>query len=178
MNYRIFQKFSESIFRGFRPELSGRIRPREIHLIKLIDSDPNEPMRFYAEHIGLEKGSFTYLVDVLEDKGLLNKASEGVDKRRKTLTLTDLGKEYLEDLKNQFDKYLEEAFINYTAQDKEDLKVAYETITRLAKKLPKAEKPRHHRIRPMPRDRHPHGPIPGGPGRKFPKRPRQEDCDE
>lgn len=176
MNYRIFQKFSESIMRGFRPELPAKIRPREIHLIKLIDSDPKEPMHFYAEHIGLEKGSFTYLVDVLEDKGVLNKISEGEDKRRKTLALTELGNQYLADLKEQFDKYLEVAFADFTEEDKKNLEFSYKTITELARKLPKAEKPKHRR--PFPHDRHPNGPIPGGPEKRFPKRPRPTEFED
>ncbi len=159
MDFNILHQFADRVLKDFAPHMEHRLRPREVHLLMMIDKEPDKPLRFYARHVGLERGSFTYLTEVMEHRGYVIRKEDTQDRRKKTLELTDLGRQVIQDAKNEMEQHLERVFEPFTDAEREDLKRAMDTIERLLPKLPNPH-PRHrrpHRHHPDHRaDRRPH----------------------
>jgi DNA-binding MarR family transcriptional regulator len=145
MDIHLFHQFADRVLRDFTPHLEDPLRPREVHLLMVIDQEPDKPLRFYARHVGLERGSFTYLTEVMEHRGYVKRKEDEQDRRKKTLELTELGQRVIADAKVQMDKHLETLFKSFTEDDKEDLQQAYTIIERLLPKLPKRARRMHRR---------------------------------
>lgn len=155
MDFHILHQFADQVLRGFEPHIDYKLRPREIHLLMMIDQEPDKPLRFYARHVGLERGSFTYLTEVMEHRGYVIRKEDEEDRRKKTLELTELGLSVIKEAKQEMDRHLDHVFETFTMEEKEELKTAMDTLERLFTKLPK---PHHHHKRPHHRhpESHPH----------------------
>ncbi|MBI9009155.1 MAG: winged helix DNA-binding protein [Tenericutes bacterium] len=143
MNYMEFEKFHKDLRKGFKPSTHIRVNPSEVALLKSLEKEPNMPFKFYGRHLKLEKSSFSYVVELLEVKELITKSEDPEDRRRKSLELTEKGKALVEELNEEFDKYLEKRFEHFSKEDLEDLGKAYEIIKRLNKVLEQSRPKRH-----------------------------------
>jgi DNA-binding MarR family transcriptional regulator len=144
MDIKILDKFSRTIMHTFRPQVDIDLKPKEYHLVTMLMQKPNRPLHEYAHHIGLEKGSFTYLVQVLELKGLLTRLDDENDRRKKTLVLTDEGKSLAITLDKQFNDHINHVLSDLSKDEKEKLDEAFETIKSILPKLPKPHREHHH----------------------------------
>lgn len=142
MLFDILLQFDERYKKGFHPRTKTRLKPRELDLLVLLYKDPNHIMHFYAEKVHLEPGSFTYLTDVLEDKRLLNKLDNDMNKREKTLVLTKQGNELAKDIVSQMEIYIESIMNVYTENEKKRLIDAMTILEELIHKLPEIERRR------------------------------------
>lgn len=145
MLFDILLQFDERYKSGFHPKTKIRLKRRELDLLVLMSKDPNHVMHFYTEKIRLEPGSFTYLVKVLEDKGLLTRIDNELNKREKTLVLTKKGNEIAEDVVNQMETYIDSIMCVYTEDERERLNQAMMTLEELLYKLPKIDRRRRKR---------------------------------
>ncbi|MGD9909875.1 MAG: MarR family winged helix-turn-helix transcriptional regulator [Candidatus Izemoplasmatales bacterium] len=131
MNITLFRQFADGVMRDFHPKLSEKLRGREIHLITLLAKEPNMPLFFYAEHIGLERGSFTYMVDVLEERGILVRKSNPFDKRHKSIVLTDKGLSLVREAEEQLQDFMKIFVSKLSEEDQSLLEQSYQLISRL-----------------------------------------------
>lgn len=159
--------FSDRVLRGFRPELDVPLNRTEVQLIVLVNHQKNKPMKFYGSRLNLEKGSFTYVVDSLEDKGYVNRVQSEEDKRSRSLVLTEKGQELANDIKSQHDEYINEKLEVFTDSEVEEIEKMTSRFSVLLEKLPEQKGPRDRR------HRRPHGRKPKGgrPGMGRPGRP-------
>lgn len=124
MDIKVFNRFSQTIMRGFPRDVDLGLRPLEMHLLTLIDHEGDKPLHFYARHVGLEKGSFTYLLEVLEEKGYLIRLEDEHDRRRKFLRLTDKGLEMTGRIKKSEEAYIERVLSEFSDSEKKTLEDA------------------------------------------------------
>lgn len=103
---------------GFKPEFDIPIKKNELKTLFELSLHPDMPMKHYVEAVDLESGSFTYLTDKLEQKGLVKRVQSKKDKRVTVLSLTDNGREITEEMHDKFDIHLMELI---KILDKEDL---------------------------------------------------------
>lgn len=157
---KVLSKFDHFVAHGFKPDFEMKLNRKELELIQMLEKHPNEPMRHYGRHLRVEKGSFSYLVDLLEAKGLLVRVADEEDKRSSQLELTEQGLEIAAKIKEARDKHLEEKLSIFDEEELKELDSALETIEKLFKKIEK-EHPRPKRCKEnrggRPRGGHPRG---------------------
>ncbi len=122
----VIPKLVKFLLENFKPDVN--LKTSEIKTLMVIHMQKHKPMNFYSEKIDLQKGSFTYLVDKLENKGLLKREESKEDRRKKVLTLTEDGEKIAENITEQFIKYLGEKINILTDNDKERLFEALNVI--------------------------------------------------
>ncbi len=144
MDVKIFKRFEDEIMRGFPRTYETNLRPVEIHLLTLIDRESQKPLHFYARHIGLEKGSFTYVVEVLEEKGYLNRKEDAEDRRRKYLELTDKALQEVEKFNQAENKYMDEVLNNFSKEEQKVLLEAEKIMHRYIVEAHEKHKKDHH----------------------------------
>lgn len=136
MDIRIFRQFADIVMRDFHPNLSEKLRGREIHLITLLKMEPNMPLFFYAEHIGLERGSFTYLVDALEERAILLRKTNPIDKRHKSIELTNKGLSLVREADKQLQDYMKTFVCTLPEEDQTLLEQSYQLLSKLMMEFP------------------------------------------
>lgn len=149
MDVKVFNRFSQTMMRGFPRDVDLGLRPIEMHVLTLIDHEGDKPLHFYARHVGLEKGSLTYLLEVLEEKGYLKRLEDEHDRRRKFLRLTDKGLEMTDRIKQAEEAYIEKVLSEFSEKEKETLRDAEEIMKQYLTKFHESH-PEHRR----PRRRH------------------------
>ncbi len=136
----LFEKFTRDILKEFKPETEKRFNRSEVELLTVLAKEKGKPFRHYGKRVKLEKGSFTYLVDLLVEKGLVLKIIDQFDRRKKTLDLTEKGNKMVEDVNRQFVEYIEKKFEVFNEEDLKSLDLAFNIIERLDKKYMENEK--------------------------------------
>lgn len=90
----------------------------------------------------LEKSSFSYLVDLLDTKKLIEKVEVEDDRRKKTIKLTLKGSEVIKNLQIQHHDFMQDRLSIFTSEELSELSNAVKIIEKLIKKLP--NEPRKH----------------------------------
>lgn len=130
MDITVFRHFSDEVMKSFMDYVDLPLRDKEIHLLTIMDKEANMPLHFYAHHIGLEKGSFTYLTEVMEEKGYVIRKQHPYDGRRKELVLTDKGRQTVEEIRALKQSYFQQFFKEMPDADVEILNQAVDVIRR------------------------------------------------
>lgn len=144
-NVHALSKFVHELKKGFRPHLDVKLNKKEVEVLSLVSRHPNSPMNKVGRIVGLERGSFTYLVDLLEAKGYVKRSEVDEDKRKKTLALTDAGSVIAEQIKEQHNIFIENKFVAYDEEERKELQGAIDVLDKLFEKLPKTpDRPRRH----------------------------------
>jgi len=143
MDVKVFKRFENEIMRGFAKTFETKLRPVEMHLLTLINRESNKPLHFYARHIGLEKGSFTYVVEVLEEKGYLNRKEDAEDRRRKYLELTDKSLEEVKKFDQAEKEYMDEVLNKFSNEEQKVLIEAEKIMHRYIKEAHEKHKCDH-----------------------------------
>lgn len=146
INFKALARFSRGIERGFKPQFDFKLNRKEGELLMMLEHRPNRPFIEYAHHLRLEKSSFSYLVDLLETKELVEKVDNEEDKRKKTLKLTVKGSNTVEGLEVQHHEFMQERLRIFSKEELSELKNAVETVERLGKKLPDEPKKHPHHM--------------------------------
>lgn len=107
---QILPEFLKTLSKGFsHTEYKGiKLKKTEFHTLYEMRYYEGRPMSYYCEKVDLENGSFTYLADKLEKKGLIKRVFVEGDRRKKVLMLTDIGKELTELECKNFDEHIAE----------------------------------------------------------------------
>lgn len=77
------------------------ITPGHFKVLTMLDQDDPKPMRVLADQIACDASQLTWLVDRLEEKGLVQRRSLAGDRRVKTIAITKAGIELREQLLRQ-----------------------------------------------------------------------------
>lgn len=141
MIFDILLQFDNRFKNGLRIQGEPPLKPRELDLLSIVSKEPNQPMAFYANHVHLEQGSFTYLVDVLIKKKLIERKEDPEDKRKRTIILTGYGEYAVRNIFIQIESYQSEVLNRFTKEEKIRLFNALDTFRDLIDTLP-AEKER------------------------------------
>lgn len=136
MLFEILLQFDERFKKGFCPKTEIKLKPKELDLLSILGHDPGHSMRFYAEKVRLEPGSFTYLTQVLEGKGLIKRSVDQNNKRKKNIILTTYGNEIVQEIFRQMNIYCNDVMENFTTKEKKDLEFSLKTLNELLYKLP------------------------------------------
>src|SRR5947207_6431682 len=67
------------------------LTPGHMKALSLLDPDQPKPMRAMADSLACDASMVTWLVDRLEERGLVERRASPADRRVKTLVLTPLG---------------------------------------------------------------------------------------
>ncbi|MBN1537205.1 MAG: hypothetical protein JW908_10775 [Anaerolineales bacterium] len=132
---KIFAIFDRELKKDFAPELSVDLNNKEVELLLLVNKYPSESMGFYGREIGLEKGSFTYLSDLLIQKKLIVQTENPIDSRSKLLELSEIGVMISNTIRMQLDSYISERLKIFSDFEVHQLIFAIEAIKNLYEKF-------------------------------------------
>jgi DNA-binding MarR family transcriptional regulator len=88
---RTLSKLARELKSNFTPEEGFPLNKTEFVTLMELKTYPGMPMKHYQYAAGIESGSFTYLADDLEKKGVARRVPAEDDKRKTVLELTDTG---------------------------------------------------------------------------------------
>ncbi|ALC91178.1 transcriptional regulator [Bacillus sp. FJAT-18017] len=74
------------------------LNPTEFAVLELLYHKGDQPMQQIGSKILIASGSITYVVDKLEQKGLLQRVACPTDRRVTFAAITDKGKEFIEEV--------------------------------------------------------------------------------
>jgi MarR family 2-MHQ and catechol resistance regulon transcriptional repressor len=131
----IMPKFMRNILGTFRPEFDIPLKKNEIMTLLELNQHPDMPMKHYVDIVDIESGSFTYLADKLQDKGLIKRIPSGDDKRKTVLSLTDSGKKLSNKLEKEFFDHVGKSLVKLDESDLDDLKKAVLLLEKVINKL-------------------------------------------
>lgn len=131
----VLPRFMRYFSGSFKPKLDITIKKNEMRTLFEIDMHPNLPMKHYADTVDIELGSFTYLADKLEKKGLIKRVHSDSDKRIIVLNLTSAGKEISKKVKDNFDEHISELISTMDNEDLEKLSKAASLLEDVLSKL-------------------------------------------
>ena len=117
----IFPQIMRILAEDFKPELAIRLKKMEYKTLMEIKFSEGNSMSYYCEKVSLENGSFTYLADKLEKKGIIERVYDEMDRRKKVLVLTGRGREITDEVHRQFQKHLMGRLDVLDAVDKDTL---------------------------------------------------------
>jgi DNA-binding MarR family transcriptional regulator len=92
--WRLMSEFSFSAFREGRHVAMLRemgLTPGHMKALSLLDPTEPKPMRAMADSLACDASMITWLVDRLEERGLVERGASPTDRRVKTVVLTPLG---------------------------------------------------------------------------------------
>jgi DNA-binding MarR family transcriptional regulator len=84
-----FSKFQSSEHVAVLREMG--LTPGHMKALSFLDPDEPKPMRAMADSLACDASMVTWLVDRLEERGLVERRAEPADRRVKTVVLTPLG---------------------------------------------------------------------------------------
>jgi MarR family 2-MHQ and catechol resistance regulon transcriptional repressor len=97
------------------------LNPTEFAVLELLFHKGDTPLQQIGGKILIASGSITYVVDKLEKKGLLVRKQCSKDRRVTYASLTESGKEYMEEIFPQHERFVHEIQSGLTLEEKEDL---------------------------------------------------------
>jgi DNA-binding MarR family transcriptional regulator len=92
--WRLMAEFTFTKFQGSEHVAILRdlgLTPGHMKALSLLDPDQPKPMRAMADSLACDASMVTWLVDRLEERGLVERRASPTDRRVKTLVLTPLG---------------------------------------------------------------------------------------
>ncbi|HYK72616.1 MAG TPA: MarR family transcriptional regulator [Pseudoneobacillus sp.] len=104
------------------------LNPTEFAVLELLYHKGDQPLQQIGGKILLASGSITYVVDKLEEKGLLKRAACPKDRRVTYAQITDEGKKFIDDIFPDHEQRIHEIMSSLTTDEKE-------TAIELIKKL-------------------------------------------
>jgi len=121
---------------GFWKQESARLlnKSQERTLIA-VNMHHDKCMTELSKFTGVEKGSFTHIVDTLETMDYLIRKPDAADKRKTILELTAKGKAYVRELDAAIRQYFDAKFSVLSAAEREQFFHACNTIISLMGKI-------------------------------------------
>lgn len=112
-------RFIGLMLSGKEIEAAEGLNQSEFRTLIYLHRCEGQPMAGYSKQLGISKGSFTYVADNLEKKGLAERVSMVEDKRKQALFLTEKGKVLASKIDAEFTQNIKQ---NITCLKKSDLK--------------------------------------------------------
>jgi DNA-binding MarR family transcriptional regulator len=98
---RIWDFFFASRHRVASVAMAHGLNPGVMAALLALDADEPRPMRWVAEACHCDASNATWLVDRLEERGLVERRTPPEDRRKKTVALTPAGVELVEAIRAQ-----------------------------------------------------------------------------
>ena len=135
--FRTLSRLLRELKSGFNPEDGFPLNKTEFITVMELRTYPGMPMKHYQCAAGIESGSFTYLADDLEKKGIAKRAPAADDKRKTMLELTDTGTLMADALTARADAHVEAKLSVLTDEQQQRffsaMAVLEDTLTQLEK---------------------------------------------
>lgn len=131
----IFLEMMRILSEDFRPKVTIRLKKIEFKTLMEIKFSEGNSMSYYCEKVSLENGSFTYLADKLEKKGVITRIYDETDRRKKVLILTEKGKEVTDAVHRQYERHLTDKLNLLDAADKGTLIATIATLKKIKSKI-------------------------------------------
>lgn len=134
-----FHKTMKKIHKKKEDRLFSKI---EIKALFLIEDFEVITMKELASSLDITKPRVTVIVNKLLERNFVEYSLDNVDKRKKYLSITKLGKEYLDKEKEKYRKFFEMIWSNFTEEEqKQWIAITTKTIDILEKNcFPKEKK--------------------------------------
>ena len=120
--------FIGTLLKNYDPKLSIKLNPSEENTLMFVNRHSGEPMTEYSKKISISKGSFTYVADRLEQKGLITRVPFTNDRRKNMLQLTDIGKKLAQEIITQHNEHIARKLTHLSQNQLNNLKNALEVI--------------------------------------------------
>ncbi|HHX75262.1 MAG TPA: winged helix DNA-binding protein [Firmicutes bacterium] len=121
---------------GFWKQESARLLNKsQERTLLAVKMHGDKSMTELSKYTGVEKGSFTHIVDKLETMDYLSRRPDTADKRKISLELTAKGKAYVSELDADIRKYYDTKFKVLSAAEREQFFHACNTIISLMEKI-------------------------------------------
>ena len=131
--FDVYAEAFKSLMRGFRPSVS--IKKAEAITLMEIKKKPLMSMKHYLKAVDMECGSFTYIADKLENRGLIRRVPCAGDKRISLLELTDAGHAAADRIEAEFVAHLKKRAACLDAQELDTLESAAGMLEDIIEKL-------------------------------------------
>lgn len=93
------------------------INPTEFAVLELLYNRGQQPIQKIGKKILLASSSITYVIDQLEKKGFVERVDCPHDRRIKLVSITDKGKEFMDETFPKHEKRIKEMFSNMTEEE-------------------------------------------------------------
>jgi MarR family 2-MHQ and catechol resistance regulon transcriptional repressor len=94
------------------------VNPTEFAVLELLYHKGDQPLQQIGGKILLASGSITYVVDKLEQKGLLKRVACPNDRRVTFAQITDKGKDFIENIFPDHEKHIHSLMSELTPEEK------------------------------------------------------------
>lgn len=131
----ILPKLMHYFSSSFRPCFEMPIKKNEVRTIIELYYHPGKPMKHYIDSVDMESGSFTYLADKLEKKGIIKRTPSKNDKRVNVLGLTDKGEIVAKKLINNFTHHISSLIKDLDDEDLREMESAIKSLEKVYAKL-------------------------------------------
>ena len=123
----------KKLMSGFRiPEGMSR---QTFMLLQCIRRHEGRSMRFYSDHLILPKSNMTAAASRLISEGHVRRVADPADRRVIYLSLTESGREYIDNGMKVFFEDYKKKFSRLEDEDIERLKFCFDEINRITRKL-------------------------------------------
>ncbi|MBT2652963.1 MarR family transcriptional regulator [Oceanobacillus sp. ISL-73] len=95
------------------------MRTSDFTILEALYHKGKQTIREISEAVLINTGSITYVIDKLENNGLLTRSSNPDDRRAVYIEITDKGKEILDDIFPKHQRVIEELFDGISEEEKQ-----------------------------------------------------------
>jgi DNA-binding MarR family transcriptional regulator len=134
---RTLSRLTRELKSNFYPEEGFPLNKTEFVALMELKTNPGKPMKHYQCASGIESGSFTYLADDLEKKGIARRVPAADDKRKTVLELTDAGSRMAEVIHARTDAHVSEKLAVLTDSQRADFAAAISVLEDILQQLEK-----------------------------------------
>jgi len=112
-----------------------KLNTSEERTLMFLHQNEGNPMTSYSKKVGLTKGSFTSVVDLLVKKELVERISVCDDRRKHALILTEEGKDVAKKIDSDYTKHILQKLKKFNDQEISELLYALEILVSTMNKL-------------------------------------------
>ncbi|TQR20396.1 MarR family winged helix-turn-helix transcriptional regulator [Psychrobacillus vulpis] len=119
-SFVVLMKSSKAIQERVKKDISNQdLKISEFTVLEALYSKGKQTVRQISDAVLINSGSITYVIDKLEDKGLLERKDCKEDRRVVYIQLTRLGKQFMDEIFPKHQLVIEEIFSEITNKEKE-----------------------------------------------------------
>lgn len=133
---RVAHKIGRKLISGFScSHYLSNLNRTQRHVLFLIHEEKQMTMTELHRYTGLEKGSLTFVVDQLIEKGLAKRKGDQKDRRKVYVSLTDFGHKETAIHSEEVSKFLQSKLDRLHPEDRKHFFRAIRTLIEISEKL-------------------------------------------
>ncbi len=118
----VLMKASRTLEEIIKKDISSYgMRTSDFTILEALYHKGRQTIREISEAVLINTGSITYVIDKLENKGLLERSNCADDRRVVYIQITDQGKDLMDDIFPKHQKVIEDIFEDVSIEDKQIL---------------------------------------------------------